>query len=514
MIQVRNVVELCGKNKVHCFVIFLLFVGAVLRLWNLPNTMMFLGDQGRDALVVADIFRERDLAFIGPVTSVGNMYLGPAYYYFMLPWLWISYPSPVGPAYAVAILGILTIYVIFKAGKEMLGTRAGLIAATFMTFSWTTVYYSRFSWNPNPEPLVSTLFLWFLYRAWQLKKPWYYVLASLMMAVLLQLHYVTLLFAPVLAGVILLDVLRSTTKKRALRYIVWTAASVGVVLITLIPLLLFDWKHNWLNAKAFYEMFVGSESFGSPEESIISKILNILQETHGRSMHLFFELWLPEKRILNTVGVVLSAVAGIVLLLRPLKRHRFSERLIIGTLAFSILGLSAYSNSVFDHYILFLLPVVYLFFGQVLSRLSSVRVLGPVVVVFALLAFIVQNASQYSFGTSGLNITFIQKTTQDITNILPENSTYALVLLSASRDLYGMNYRYFLSTYPGYRPVAPEYTRDAEYLIVIDEEKLVENPLEQPIYELITFSEGGIIVDTYQLDHGPVVYVLQRDEAE
>lgn len=514
MIQVRKIGELCLNHKAGCFVFFLIVVGSVLRLWNLQNTMMFLGDQGRDALVVADIFRERDLAFIGPVTSVGNMYLGPAYYYFMLPWLWLSYPSPVGPAYAVAILGIITIYVMFKAGQEMLGTRAGVIAATLMTFSWTTIYYSRFSWNPNPEPLVSTLFIWFLYRAWCYKKPWFYALATIMMAILLQLHYVTLLFAPILAGVIGLDIRRSKTRKRLVQYLLWTGSSIALVIISLLPLLLFDWKHNWLNAHAFLEMFVGSESFGAAEESLVSRMLSTLQETHGRSMHLFFELWLPERRMVNTLGVILAGLSTAYLFFRPSKKHRFSERLIIGILIVSILGLSAYSNSVFDHYILFLLPVVYLFFAQVLSRLLSVRIIGPLFVFLALLVFIIQNASQYSFGTSGLNITFIQKTTQEITKIIPQNSPYALVLLSASRDLYGMNYRYFLSTYPGYRPVNPEYTNTAKYLIVIDEEKLVENPLEQPIYELITFRDGALLVDTYQLEHGPVVYVLQRDVAE
>src|SRR5690606_24275698 len=84
--------------------IAIVVVGAGLRLYNLPHTAQFLGDQGRDALIVSRIFKEGDLVFIGPVTSVGNMYLGPLYYYFMLPFLWLSYPSPLGPAYGVAIL--------------------------------------------------------------------------------------------------------------------------------------------------------------------------------------------------------------------------------------------------------------------------------------------------------------------------------------------------------------------------------------------------------------------------
>src|SRR6185295_6950880 len=85
----------------------IVILAAFLRLWNLPATLEFLGDQGRDAMFVSGIFREGNFVFIGPTTSVGDMYLGPFYYYFMLPFLGLSYPSPIGPAYAVAIFNII-----------------------------------------------------------------------------------------------------------------------------------------------------------------------------------------------------------------------------------------------------------------------------------------------------------------------------------------------------------------------------------------------------------------------
>lgn len=65
-----------------------------LRFYNLEDSQQFLGDQGRDAIVVSRMFVEKDPVFIGPITSVGDIYLGPLYYYFMLPFLWLSYPSP------------------------------------------------------------------------------------------------------------------------------------------------------------------------------------------------------------------------------------------------------------------------------------------------------------------------------------------------------------------------------------------------------------------------------------
>lgn len=74
------------KNPIaNTILLVLIIAGSWLRLYRLSSTIMFQGDQGRDALIVAKMFKDFDLAFVGPVTSIGNMYLGPFYYYFMLP---------------------------------------------------------------------------------------------------------------------------------------------------------------------------------------------------------------------------------------------------------------------------------------------------------------------------------------------------------------------------------------------------------------------------------------------
>lgn len=82
--------------------ILLTLVGAGLRLYRLEASLQFLGDQGRDALVMYRLIKG-DWPFIGPITSVGNFYLGPLYYYLMAPFLWLSGYNPVGPAIATAL---------------------------------------------------------------------------------------------------------------------------------------------------------------------------------------------------------------------------------------------------------------------------------------------------------------------------------------------------------------------------------------------------------------------------
>src|SRR5258706_2554395 len=83
-------------------------IGAFMRLYKISGYMTFLGDEGRDVIIVKRLLTELHTPLIGPGTSIGNMYLGPAYYYMMAIPLLVFNFSPVGPAVFIALLSLLT----------------------------------------------------------------------------------------------------------------------------------------------------------------------------------------------------------------------------------------------------------------------------------------------------------------------------------------------------------------------------------------------------------------------
>src|SRR5258706_4321744 len=110
--------------------IVILCIGAYLRLHDIAGYMTFLGDEGRDVLVVKHMIVDHKLTLLGPTASVGGFFLGPIYYYFMLPFLWAWNLNPVGPAIMVALFGVATVFLVFKVGKEFMSPWVGLIAAS------------------------------------------------------------------------------------------------------------------------------------------------------------------------------------------------------------------------------------------------------------------------------------------------------------------------------------------------------------------------------------------------
>ena len=65
----------------------------------------------------------------------------------------VSFFNPIGPAAFVALLGVLTVYLLYKIAAKWFNPRVGLISALLFALSPVVIKYSSFSWNPNIMPL-------------------------------------------------------------------------------------------------------------------------------------------------------------------------------------------------------------------------------------------------------------------------------------------------------------------------------------------------------------------------
>jgi 4-amino-4-deoxy-L-arabinose transferase-like glycosyltransferase len=500
-------------SRIHYFVIGIVLLAAFLRLYNLEDTLQFLGDQGRDSIIVSRIFTERDPVFIGPVTSVGNMYLGPLYYYFMLPFLWLSYPSPMGPVYAVAVLGIVTVALLYFLGKRLIGEKAALIATFLCSISWVAVTYTRFSWNPNPAPLVSLLMIYFTYTAWK-KNPWHWVLVSGLFSVLLQLHYLTLLS---LGGVGIIWLIsawerwQQSPKKRTqhlLQQLVPTLVGAVVVIVSFTPLVLFDSKHEWLNAKAFQNLVFKDDNFKTTSDKLplLERAGLTVREMHGRGMHILFEITVGKFRPLNNI-LFFSTVAIIGWLLKQgRKRKTFEGELVLmAYLATGIFGTALYEHTVFDHYIAYLFPVSFLALGMVLAWLSQ-KAVGKIIAAAFIGYFVWFNIPKLPLKDAGWTISDMRTVSDSIYQRVRPGEKYNIVLLSETGDLDAQNYRYFLST-TDRPPVPTERRGEVETLFIINEDHVLERVVDSPIYEIVVFPNKEPR-EVYSVNNGPEITVL------
>ncbi len=501
--------------QIRYILLVLILCGGFLRLYRLPERMQFLGDQGRDVIIVKRIFKDFDPVFIGPVTSVGNMYLGPLYYYFMVPFLMISYPSPVGPAYAVALLSIVTIPLIYFLGKDMVGKKPALLATTLYTFSSLSVEYSIFSWNPNPAPFISMIMIWATYKAWK-NSPLYWMLVSLCFSILIQLHYMTLLTAGGAGIIWLVGIVewwkhknnKSSDYKNKSRDIqtifLSTLGAACIFFISLTPLILFDLKHEFLNTRAFATMLAG------PEEHIrgTGGTFSALLETHGRAKHILFDILIGQRGLFNTLLVGLTV--GIVIAhIKQWKKHPLSKGMLvlIAYLLTTIVGTSLYTSSVFNHYLLYLLPVSTLFLASLMYKIVEKNIYNSILCFGFFLIFAFYNIPRY-FVFFEWNMYDMEKVVQEVAQHIDTNEKYNFVTMVAHGDIEGLNYRYFFET-SNHPPLSKEQIGEVETLVIINEERKLKKVTDSPIYEIVVFpnKEPSEIFEV----NGVEVTILRKD---
>lgn len=195
----------------------ILLLAASLRLWNLPNRMVFLADQGRDMLRVYELYTARRLTLLGPTSSQGNFFFGPLYYYLMAPGLILAKFHPVGAVITVIAIDLLGLYFLFRL------TRSLSIALIYAT-SPLLIHWSQSTLNPFFIPGLTAICLFCLSR----RKFW---LAGMLAGALIQLHY---------SAIILVI------------FMVKPAFLLGL-LAGLSPMLAFELRHGWLNTRGIWD---------------------------------------------------------------------------------------------------------------------------------------------------------------------------------------------------------------------------------------------------------------------
>ena len=239
-------VEFKRKRWSLIFLVAILLIASFFRLYRVRDYLVFLGDEGRDALVWERMIVDHKFTLLGPTASVGGFYLGPIYYYLTLPFVWIWGLDPVGPAYFVSLLGIATVYLVYLFGRRYLNETIGLIAAFLYSFAPLIVRYSRSSWNPNPLPFFTLAGLMLLYEGVKQKKLLFSFFAGVGLGVAWQLHYLALILAPIYLVIVLVY-------RQNLKSIIYHLGSVFIGWsFGFLPFLAFEIRHGFPNTRTIF----------------------------------------------------------------------------------------------------------------------------------------------------------------------------------------------------------------------------------------------------------------------
>ncbi len=503
-------------NKLEIILLgLILLLGAFLRLYRIGSYLTFLGDEGRDALVVRRLLVDFDLIFVGPGTSVGNMYLGPFYYYLMAPFLLLWNYSPVGPAVMVALFGVATIFLVWVFTRNLFVKNNGiaygsLLAAFLYSINPTVIKLTRFSWNPNIMPFLSLLFAWSVWIFYKAKNYKALVWAGLLFGIILQSHYMGAVMVLLLI-VYYLVVFVHNKKAENVGLIKYTVAALSMFFLTMLPLVIFDAKHDLRNLRAMSEFFlqrkdVISFSLSTFLEFTNNALNNIFRSLFG--INQIYEKMFMFALILFVLWVTLTFRKYLAELKKPIIFVGFW--CVIG-----VIGLGLYRKEIYDHYYAFLFPAPFILLGGVFD-IERQKKNGFVFIGGALLfsLFLVNYAIQNHPFRNEPNRQ-LERTKAIAEKMITESKGQPFNFAVISNNNYEGAYQYFLEK-ENSRVVIIDPQKDDEtitqilFVVCEYEDKTQCQPTSNPKAQVANF--GWSKIDSSYLFDGIILYKLSHNK--
>ncbi|CAN5156082.1 hypothetical protein BH11PAT1_BH11PAT1_4480 [soil metagenome] len=489
------------KHKTTIILCAILLLAAFLRLYKIADYMTFLGDEGRDVLVVKHIL-DGNFTLLGPRSSAGDFYTGPIYYYMMAPFLWLFQLDPVGPAVMIALLGIATVFLVYYVGKKLFNPSVGFVAAALYAVSPLVLVYSRSSWNPNPMPFFTLLMLYLLYLAVQNRSWKYFLGIGVLSGIALQLPYIELLvgviiFAYTLFGFFYLK--RKNLWELSKQYLLL----LGGFLIGFSPFLAFEVRHGCPNIRTMF----GFVLHGDPSAADLSHkpffaiIGDVFFRIFARTLWHYPQpgaehLWDNTVILVWQVSIVVCAVVAIGLVLRY--KNRLAAILLSMWLGFGVVLFGFYKKVINDYNYEFLFPVPFILTAYLLYWLyhhDKLKLSGKIISVGLFLFLFGYNLWYMPFRFEPNKQMQQMRTISEFVLSKTDNKPFNFALITRGNSDHA--YRYFFSIHKQDPVVIENMQNDPQRKTVTDQllvvcEDLNCEPLGHSLFEIAGFGRAEI----------------------
>lgn len=222
------------NKKILVSIILLLVLAFFLRVYNLDKIYTFGADEEYQTNIAMSLVRDFHIIWIGVSAANTGFYLGPYWSYFTAFLLYLSHGDPISTAYAAAALGTITTAAMLYVGWKMFSPRVGIVAAALYACLPLIVFFDQKYWNPSAVPLLAITMIYSLYRSTYNQKYW--LVFAVAYGLIFHTHLSLLPFI-----LIALYQLRHGIRKNIL------IQSVLLFLLTILPLIFFDYFHNFSN---------------------------------------------------------------------------------------------------------------------------------------------------------------------------------------------------------------------------------------------------------------------------
>jgi hypothetical protein len=459
--KLHNKYKFLFQPKIFLFIsVFVLFLS---RYALLGTSAHFLGDEARDLLRMKQIFDNRQITLVGPISEDNLSIQSSLTYYMLLPFAVLLNFNPLGPVIGTGFYNIISILILAYLLKKHFHWPVYL-AIIFLIPIFPLLQIGRWAWNPNLIPFWQSLSLLFISLGFSKLKPYWWFAAGIAQGLAIHNHWYSF-FALLGFGLIIL--ITSLKRKKYYEIILFLLGSFAAIL----PFILFDLRHPpglFITRFIYFSPFASTGALTFDLGSLLTRFISILNQFYNYFAQINFpESWLSLFATLYFVFVII-------------KKNNLKILLFVAfILFFTFLTLT--NTRIFDHY---LIPaiIIWILIIMIPDYQESFSKFQILILLFFFTISLKPAYNEITSNTWDRNIDRVNKIAEIINANI--NGRRCNLFVPASPDTFGLGKRYReLVRVKGSQVLEWDDYRNYECLFVITTSNL-EIIKNDPSYEL------------------------------
>lgn len=358
------------KKAILIIIVFSLF--CFLRFYNLEKRVGFDWDQEYLSYQIKKILIDHKLTLIGyRVRDENSFFLAPYFFYLLTPFYFLTNLHPSALIIFLIFYNSFSFLLSLYFLNRLFGFWQTIFFLSFWSINYFLINFETTAWNPIVVPLA-TIIVWYLAKLSfeeKNKKWWFYLFSGFLIGFFNNFHFQFILL---LIFFLFFQIILSVSKKK-FKIKNFTLILLGYSL-SFLPIIIFDFRHNFLNLKGFQQLFFSSNSQG--------KDINVWWEVFSN----FLQPIIQVNNLLITKLFYLIFIL-IILYLTKKTQKRFLKLFYQSTLFLWLifpLFFIFYGQRPSEYYFIFLYPFIYLVLIEFFLRLNKLLPLIIVIIIFLL----------------------------------------------------------------------------------------------------------------------------------
>lgn len=235
------------KRPQLLLLIAIILLALFFRIYKAVERADFGHDADLFSWIIKDIVVERHFRLVGQETSAPGIFIGPFFYYLLVPFFLVFNMDPAAIIVPLTIIGILTVLSYYFVFTKLFNYKVGLIISfLYAVLISSAVWFDR-RWAPSTPTNLWTI--WYFFTVVMISRGKYWVLPILGVLIGLIWHiHIALLPALIAIPFALLAARKLPNFSQIIKFTI-------ALIITSIPLVIFELRHDFGQTLSFLQNF-------------------------------------------------------------------------------------------------------------------------------------------------------------------------------------------------------------------------------------------------------------------